>query len=157
MAGGFIHSWTYLYRNESPSLVAIFVIVLFCLLLKEIPEHIWIVNVIFFAYDNMCNLANMRSFPNLWKDNLIKIIDSLYISTTTNAPDVDFNPNVLKKELPNANTMIWEQTFTWLGRFKKIMNHAFISWKFTYIYKLSSDRTSQLKIVTIHIKWYKRH
>ena len=34
----------------------------------------------FFAYDNMCNLANMRSFPNLWKDNLIKIIDSLHLN-----------------------------------------------------------------------------
>ena len=120
--GRFIHSWTYLCRNESPSLVAIFVIALFCLLLKEIPEHIWIENIIFVAYDNMCNLANMRSFPNLWKDYLLKLL-ALYISTTTNAPDVDFNPNVLKKELPNANTMIWEQTFTWL--------HAFISWKFT--------------------------
>ena len=78
--GGVIHSWTYLYRNESPSLVAIFVIALFCLLLKEIPEHIWIVNVYLFAYDNMCNLANMRSFPNLWKDNLIEIIDSLHLN-----------------------------------------------------------------------------
>ena len=35
---------------------------------------------------------------------------------------VDFNPNVLKKELPNANTMICEQTLSWLGRFKKILN-----------------------------------
>ena len=52
------------------------------------------------------------------------------------------------------NTMICEQTFTWLGHFKKILNHAFISWMFTYIYKLSSDRPSQLKIVILHIKRY---
>ena len=35
---------------------------------------------------------------------------------------VNFNPNVLKKELPNSNIMICEQTFTWLGCFKKILN-----------------------------------
>ena len=36
----------------------------------------------------------------------------------------------------------------------KQLYHAFISWKFTYIYKLSSDRPSQLKIVILHIKRY---
>ena len=130
--GGFIHSWTHLYRSESPSQVAIFVIAFFCLLLKEIPEQLRNSKRYFFAYDNVCNLANMklwreplpiRSFPNLWKDNLIKIIDSLHLHNHKRSScHVNFNPNVLKKELPNANTMICEQTFTWLGRFKKILN-----------------------------------
>ena len=121
-----------LYRSESPSQVAIFVIAFFCLLLKEIPEHMRNSKRYFFAYDNVCNLANMklwreplpiRSFPNLWKDNLIKIIDSLHLHNHKRSScHVNFNPNVLKKELPNANTMICEQTFTWLGRFKKILN-----------------------------------
>ena len=125
---GFIHSWTYLYRNESPSLVAIFVIALFCLLLKEIPEYIWIVNVIF-----------------------------LLMITCATWPTWDLFPTCGKTIFKNNRLSTSQQPQTLQMSTSKIMNHAFISWKFTYIYKLSSDRTSQLKIVTIHIKWYKRH
>ena len=88
-----------------------------------------ICKIYFIAYDNMCNLANMKlwreplpikSFPNLWRDNLIKIIDSLHLHNHSRKNcHIDFNPSVVKKELPNANTMICEQTFTWLGRFKR--------------------------------------
>ena len=100
--------------------------------LRDVPEQLQNSTCYFLAYDNMCNLANMKlwreplpikSFPNLWKDNLIKIIDSLHLHNHSRKNcHIDFNPSILKKEMPNANTMICEQTFTWLGRFKKILN-----------------------------------
>ena len=56
--------------------------------LRDIPQQLRNSTCCFLAYDNMCNLANMKlwreplpikAFPNMWKDNLIKIIDSLHL------------------------------------------------------------------------------
>ena len=84
------------------------------------------------SYDNICNLSRMhlwreplpiRNFANLWTENLGKIIDNLHLHNhVRKSCHTDFNPKILKAELPNANTMICEQTFAWLGRYKKILN-----------------------------------
>ena len=65
----------------------------------------------------------IRNFANLWTENLVKIIDNLHLHNhVRKSCHTDFNPKILKAELPNANTMICEQTFAWLGRYKKILN-----------------------------------
>ena len=86
----------------------------------------------FLSYDNVCNLSNMKlwreplpikTFANLWQDNLIKIIDSIHLHNhKRESCHKNFNPKILKEKLPDGNTMICEQTFCWLGRFKKILN-----------------------------------
>ena len=130
--GGFIHSWTHLYKSESPSQVAIFLIGFFCILMKDIPEHVRRNTKYFLSYDNVCNLSNMKlwreplpikSFANLWQDNLIKIIDSIHLHNhKRESCHKNFNPKILKEKLPDGNTMICEETFCWLGRFKKMLN-----------------------------------
>ena len=119
--GGFIHSWCHLYKSESPSQVAIFLIGFFCLLLKDIPEHVRRNKKFFLSYDNVCNLSNMKlwreplpikTFANLWQDNLIKIIDSIHLHNhKRESCHKNFNPKILKEKLPDGNTMICEQTF----------------------------------------------
>ena len=65
----------------------------------------------------------IKSLPNLWHGNLIKIIDNLHMHNHKRETcHKDFNPAILKVSLPHANTMICEETFAWLGRFKKILN-----------------------------------
>ena len=130
--GGIIHSWTHLYKSESPSQVAIFVISFFLCLFKTIPRALWNTTKFFLSYDNMCNLANMKlwreplpikSFPDLWHNNLIKIIDSVHLHNhKRDSCKRDFNPSILKKVMPNGNTMVCEETFAWLSRYKKILN-----------------------------------
>ena len=86
----------------------------------------------FLSYDNVCNLSNMKlwreplpikTFANLWQDNLIKIIDSIHLHNhKRESCHKNFILKILKEKLPDGNTMICEQTFCWLGRFKKILN-----------------------------------
>ena len=124
--------FVHLYRSESPSQVAIFVVAFFLLVFKEIPRELWSSTKFFLSYDNVCNLANMKLWreplpikmlPNLWHDHLVKIIDSVHLHNhRRESCKTDFNPAILKKELPGANTMICEETFAWLSRYKKILN-----------------------------------
>ena len=129
---GHIHSFVHVYRSESLSQVAIFVEAFFLLMLlifKEIPKELWSSTKFFLSYDNVCNLANMKLWreplpikmlPNLWHDHLVKIIDSVHLHNhRRESCKTDFNPAILKKELPGANTMICEETFAWLSRYKK--------------------------------------
>ena len=137
--GRFIHSWTYLCRNESPSLVAIFVIALFCLLLKEIPEHIWIVNIIFVAYDNMCIVqpGQHEIFSQLverqsYKNNRLSTsqqLQTLQMSTST--------PMFWKRNCPMLT--LWYESRHLLG-----FMHLFHESLHKFI--LSSDRTSHQKM-----------
>ena len=117
--GGIIHSWVHLYKSESPSQVAVFLISFFCTLLQSLPDHIRKSKKYYFSYDNVCNLSNMKlwrnplpikSFPNLWTDNLVKIIDNLHLHNhVRESCRTNFNPNILKEVLPHGNTMICEQ------------------------------------------------
>ena len=92
-----------------------------CLFHRDIPANVRSSTKYFFCYDNVCNLSNMklwreplpiRNFQNIWTENLIKIIDSLHMHNhKRESCHTTFNPAILKKELPNSNTMICEQTF----------------------------------------------
>ena len=96
------------------------------MILKDVPENIRSSHKYFLSYDNVCNLSNMRlwreplpikSFTNLWTENLIKIIDSIHFHNHKGEScHKDFNPKILKEKLPDGNTIICEQTFCLLGR-----------------------------------------
>lgn len=52
--GGFIESWSPLYKSESPVQVALIMIAFFCLVLPNVPVDMWASVVL--SYDNICNV-----------------------------------------------------------------------------------------------------
>ena len=108
-----------------------FIIVLSWLfaILKNVNPLSW--SKIFLSYDNMCHLDGMKAsrsllpFPSPWDKawtSVTKIIDSLHINNHKDESCREkYDPSVLKKEIPEGNTMAAEQTFVWLSRFKKIL------------------------------------
>ena len=84
-------------------------------------------------YDNMCNVCKLKllqgplpleaPFNSIWQD-VGKIIDPLHLknhSKNKNCAEL-YNPDRVREEFPDANLMVCEQTFSWLGKFKKIIN-----------------------------------
>lgn len=79
----------------------------------------------------MCHLDGMNAaqkplpLPSPWNKawtSVTKIIDSLHIHNHKDAScKKNYDPMILKNELPEGNTMAAEQTFVWLSRFKKIL------------------------------------
>lgn len=79
----------------------------------------------------MCHLDGMKAaknplpLPSPWDKAWIsikKIIDSLHIKNHKDKSCREqYDPSILKEELPDGNTMAAEQTFVWLSRFKKIL------------------------------------
>ena len=96
-------------------------------MLKETLVHLW-GNVVL-VYDNICYLDRMHAarcllpFPkpwgNMWKA-IGKIIDCFHFGNQTDEMcKTKYNPgNCL---LTDDNSEVAEQTFIWLGRFKKII------------------------------------
>lgn len=83
------------------------------------------------SYDNMCHLNNLKvarrplplpgDLQYLWLD-VMKIIDSLHLRNHKDPSCHElYNPQKIKEINPSYNTMTCEQTFAWLGRFKKIL------------------------------------
>ena len=84
------------------------------------------------SYDYMYHLNNLKvaksplplpgHFEHLWKD-VLKIIDSLHIANHKDTQCKElYNPEKLKSEHPEMNTMCCEQTFAWLSRYKRILS-----------------------------------
>ena len=87
--------------------------------------------VITLAYDNMCNLDKMKiskkplplpsPFDSLWL-NVNKIIDIFHFPNHVSALcKENYSPAKFKDDHPNFNTQAGEQTFAWLGRYKRIL------------------------------------
>ena len=117
----------YSFRSESPSQVFMIILSWLFNIQKDINPTDW--TKMFLAYDNMCHLDGMRAsknpLPSPWDKSWIsvtKIIDSLHINNHKDASCKEkYDPAILKRELPDGNTMAAEQTFVWLSRFKKIV------------------------------------
>jgi hypothetical protein len=100
--------------------------------LQEVDERHW--NDIFLSYDNMCNLNALKAFQidlpaekpynMMWK-RITKLIDGLHIRNHVRDDcRILYDPNKFKERFPEklfANTMVAEQTFSWLGKYKKQM------------------------------------
>ena len=98
--------------------------------LKDIPPDQW--NEVFIAYDNICNIERMRAargdlpFPEpynmLWK-RISKIIDTFHLRNHKREEcHKKYNPTALKDIHPTYNTQACEQTFSWLGKFHRILS-----------------------------------
>ena len=86
----------------------------------------------FLSYDNMCNVDRLKflqegipvleKFANVWQE-IGKCIDPLHLRNHRR-PECGqhYSPQQVKDVIPEANLMIAEQTFCWMGRFKKILN-----------------------------------
>lgn len=83
------------------------------------------------SYDNMCHLDHLKvakkplplpaPFDSIWLD-VRKIIDSLHIKNHKDKRCHELHhPDKIKESHPEINTMCCEQTFAWLGRYKKIV------------------------------------
>ena len=61
-------------------------------------------------------------YDEMWL-KIQKVIDPLHLKNHTRSDcKTKFNPEVVRKLYPQANFMQCEQTFAWLGRYKKILN-----------------------------------
>ena len=82
------------------------------------------------SYDNMCHLNNLKvarrplplpgDLQYIWLD-VKKIIDSLHIKNHRDPRCQQYAPDAVLPENSNLNTMVCEQTFAWLSRYKKIL------------------------------------
>ena len=129
---GFIRYWAPIYRSEDPTQVSLCVIK-YCSLILKICG-IAIVSQMFLFYDNMCNLERLK----LWSasdfnqetklgvtvfNKIKKGVDALHIANHVRDKCRNDYPIVIKQYrdlFPNGNTQAAEQTFFWLGKFKKM-------------------------------------
>ena len=84
------------------------------------------------CYDNICNVDKLKvlrkplpieePFPKIWQE-VGKVIDPLHLSNHKNPEcKIKYNFSKVKEELPDANLMVAEQTFSWLGKYRKSLN-----------------------------------
>lgn len=124
-----------LYRAESPSQVFIFLINCLLKIVEGVPPQQW--------SSFMCNLDTLlvakkplplpAPFCNIW-GSVQKIIDTFHLPNHKQAKCHEtYNPDKMKAFAPHYNTQSCEQTFAWLGRFKRIVtsmpkrhNHFFL-------------------------------
>ncbi|XP_072022927.1 uncharacterized protein [Amphiura filiformis] len=130
-AGGFIETFSPIYRSESPSQAFLFMLTFLYTLLQDVPFEEW--SKFFLAYDNMCNITRLRAskmptlplpgnFGKMWA-SINKIIDGLHISNHKNKScHQNLHPRLFRekhKDLDKTNSMAAEQTFSWLSRYNK--------------------------------------
>ena len=128
--GGIIKHWAPLFRSESPTQVAMIMIKFLCMELGNQNPDTW--GDHFLSYDNMCNVDRMRflsaplplegEFSNVWS-KVTKVIDPLHVKNHKRSECKEvYAPSKVTEKYPEANLMIAEQTFAWMGRFKRILN-----------------------------------
>ena len=79
----------------------------------------------------MCHLDALRMFrqplpvegevAHIWQE-ITKVVDDLHINNHVPECKANWNPDKVKKLHPHVNLMVCEQTFAWMGRFKKTLN-----------------------------------
>lgn len=92
---------------------------------------IWIINCHFDWHTSFCPhlfahftiiVYYAGDLRYIWKD-INKIIDSLHIKNHVDTKCKEkYSPEDIKKQHPTYNTMVCEQTFAWLSRYKKIVS-----------------------------------
>ena len=128
--GGVIRSWTPLYKSEGPTQVAL--IMLRFLHLYFQGKSIEDFTKFFMSYDNICHVDELKllakkldlpvPFDEIWL-KINKVIDPLHIKNHSRPKCKElYNPEKVREAFPEANLMCAEQTFAWMGRYKKIFN-----------------------------------
>lgn len=86
----------------------------------------------YICYDNICNVDRLKllrgplpieePFPKVWQE-VGKVIDPLHLSNHKNPEcQIKYNPSKVKEQIPDANLMVAEQTFSWLGKYRRSLN-----------------------------------
>jgi len=133
---GIIRYWAPLYRSEDPTQVSLPTIK-FCSLIIQVCT-VAMISTIFLFYDNMCNLERLKLWDCNPKDftkearlgfsvfnRINKGVDALHIKNHVRVECRNEYPKVienLRSTFERPNTEAAEQTFVWLGRFKRLLN-----------------------------------
>ena len=77
---------------------------------------------VFLSYDNMCHLDGLKAArkPLPWAAPWDKAWCLHIMNHKDKTCQEKYDPQTLKEEIPDGNTMAAEQTFEWLSRFKKM-------------------------------------
>ena len=139
-------------RSESLGQVLLFMISWLYLTLKDTPSHSW--SKIWIAYDNMCQLLKIRAnkaplplpppYDGMWQ-KVKKMIDALHIRNHTELScHTDLHPDNMSDMYPalqnTRNTQAAEQTFVWLGRYKKIICSMFKTHHLFFLHRMVKRR-----------------
>ena len=140
------------FRSESPGQVFLFILAWLYLTLQRVPVHLW--GNICLAYDNMCGLMRLKAaqtvlplpppFHSMWT-SITKVIDTLHIRNHVNPTcQRELHPDKIGLVHPDLkdtkNTQAAEQTFIWLGRFKKIVCSMSRTHHLFYIHRMVKHR-----------------
>ena len=131
---GFIRFWAPLYRSESPTQVSL-CIIKYCALLVKMCGIV-ILSQMFLFYDNMCNIQRLKLWTSSEFNQESKLgvavfnkankgVDALHIANHVRDNCKQQYPLVInsyREKFSQGNTQSAEQTFCWLGKFKKILN-----------------------------------
>ena len=141
-----------LFRSESPSQVFIFLLAWLYLTTVHMSPPSW--SGIILAYDNMCGLLKMRASRNplplpapfdiMWA-SITKVIDSFHIRNhVQDKCQTRLHPKLVGDLYPELrdtkNTQAAEQTFVWLGRYKKIVASMPKTHHLFYIHRMVQRR-----------------
>lgn len=147
--GGHYHS-----RSESPGQVFVFLLAWLYLTVRDIPVTSW--GKLWLAYDNMCALVKLRAaqsplplpppYNQMW-NKINKVIDGLHIKNhTEHTCHTDLHPDNIGEMHPDIkdtkNTQAGEQTFVWLGRYKKIVCSMHKTHHLFYVHRMVKRRNS---------------
>lgn len=128
--GGIIYHWAPLYKSEGPTQVALLMLRFLQIHLKNVSYDDW--GNFFLSYDNICHIDELKllqkplalpdQFSDIWL-KINKVIDPLHIKNHTRLKCKElYDPEKVRVQFPEANLMCAEQTFAWMGRYKKILN-----------------------------------
>jgi hypothetical protein len=151
--GGIVNYWSPLYKSEGPTQVAL-IMLKFLLLFFQAKANITREDFenFFMSYDNICHvdelklLANRLALPAPYDEvwlSIQKVIDPLHIRNHKRPKCKQlYNPEKVKEAIPEANLMCAEQTFAWMGRYKKIFNSMTKTHFHFMLHRLVKERNS---------------
>ena len=147
--------WTHRYLRTTlqvriPTQVATLTLKFLIQTLKDTEKSAW--SDVYFSYDNMCNLDRLKllksklpldgPLSDLWLD-INKVIDPLHLPNHKRPECKElYNPDTLADTHPEANLMVCEQVFCWLGRYKKILNSMPKAHHHFFLHRLIKRRNS---------------
>lgn len=126
-----------IFRSEGPAQVFCIMLRYLRRILENVPKEKWKYYTL--CYDNMCNVDGLKCakdplpifdppFDTMWTE-INKIVDKLHLSNHVRKsckskynPEIIADPESDRKIADELNTVVAEQTFAWLGKFKKIVS-----------------------------------
>lgn len=141
-------------RSEGPAQVFLLTLTWLMAKFADKKREDW--KEITLSYDNMCYLDNLKvtrkelplpgQLKYIWSD-INKIIDTLHIKNHVDKRcQMKYNPDVLKETNPSYNTMVCEQTFAWLSRYKRIVASMPKTHHHFYLHRMIKTRNAYISL-----------